>query len=222
MLTRLVYLILGLEHSKQILQGMNTCKSSLRFFQLYLFFTFRTGKRTYIGAVNDLVNSILRYIKNNYLDGSRQDGIDLILGKYKVIPITTLQGQPKSPFQLSPTFVFVKFTPLYFLLSIFLFCTLLFKPELMGITSSLFHIILLSFLFAAILASWSYIQQHGTEFVNWPKLIPLSLPKMEDRPLEVNSNQEYVFSRHTPRRSSAANLNELEQGYELPALKKTT
>ncbi|KAG1452428.1 hypothetical protein G6F46_009737 [Rhizopus delemar] len=161
----------------------------------------RTGKRTYIGAVNDLVNSILRYIKNNYLDGSRQDGIDLILGKYKVIPITTLQGQPKSPFQLSPTFIF---------------------PELMGITSSLFHIILLSFLFAAILASWSYIQQHGTEFVNWPKLIPLSLPKIEDRPLEVNSNQEYVFSRHTPRRSSAANLNELEQGYELPALKKTT
>lgn len=32
----------------------------------------RTGKRTYLGALNDLNNSITRYYKNNFLDGFRQ------------------------------------------------------------------------------------------------------------------------------------------------------
>ncbi|KAJ3096363.1 hypothetical protein HDU96_000788 [Phlyctochytrium bullatum] len=32
----------------------------------------RTGKRTREGVLNDLMNSIVRYIKNNYLDGARQ------------------------------------------------------------------------------------------------------------------------------------------------------
>ena len=33
----------------------------------------RTGKRTYIGALNDLINSISRYYQNNFTDGPRQD-----------------------------------------------------------------------------------------------------------------------------------------------------
>jgi phosphatidylinositol 4-phosphatase len=32
----------------------------------------RTGKRSTEGVLSDLVNSIIRYVKNNYLDGSRQ------------------------------------------------------------------------------------------------------------------------------------------------------
>ncbi|KAF9914742.1 hypothetical protein BX616_007652 [Lobosporangium transversale] len=39
----------------------------------------RTGKRTKVGALYDLQNSIVRYIKNNFLDGSRQDAYDLFL-----------------------------------------------------------------------------------------------------------------------------------------------
>ncbi|CEG79846.1 hypothetical protein RMATCC62417_14262 [Rhizopus microsporus] len=182
----------------------------------------RTGKRTYTGAMNDLFNSIIRYVKNNYMDGSRQDGIDLILGKYKVIPALSSRDQFISPFQTQTLPLYVKFIPIYLLLSLILFNLVLFSPNTFGINSSLAHITLLSFLFAAILASWSYILQNGTEFVDWPKLIPLSLPKVEDRPLEVTNTQDYVFTKYAPRRSSTVVLNEIEQGYELPILKKTT
>ncbi|XP_066975235.1 phosphatidylinositol-3-phosphatase SAC1 isoform X1 [Macrobrachium rosenbergii] len=44
----------------------------------------RTGKRSYMGALKDGVNSGIRYIKNNFFDGDRQDSIDLFLGKYQV------------------------------------------------------------------------------------------------------------------------------------------
>lgn len=32
----------------------------------------RTGKRTKFGSLQDGYNSVMRYIKNNYFDGSRQ------------------------------------------------------------------------------------------------------------------------------------------------------
>ncbi|KAF8941493.1 hypothetical protein BGZ58_007860 [Dissophora ornata] len=39
----------------------------------------RTGERTKIGALHDLENSIIRYVKNNFMDGARQDAYDLFL-----------------------------------------------------------------------------------------------------------------------------------------------
>ena len=44
----------------------------------------RTGKRTPIGALKDGMNSMIRYYKNNFADGFRQDAIDLFLGNYKI------------------------------------------------------------------------------------------------------------------------------------------
>lgn len=44
----------------------------------------RTGKRTKKGLMNDAVNSLTRYYKNNFNDGFRQDSIDFFLGNYKV------------------------------------------------------------------------------------------------------------------------------------------
>jgi hypothetical protein len=41
----------------------------------------RTGKRSYKGAVDDGMNSLQRYVKNNFLDGRRQDAMDAILGR---------------------------------------------------------------------------------------------------------------------------------------------
>ena len=35
-------------------------------------FNSRTGERTKAGAIQDLQNSIIRYVKNNFLDGARQ------------------------------------------------------------------------------------------------------------------------------------------------------
>ncbi|QIW97567.1 hypothetical protein AMS68_003085 [Peltaster fructicola] len=43
----------------------------------------RTGKRTRAGALQDLNNSITRYVRNNYRDGPRQDGFDIFLGNYR-------------------------------------------------------------------------------------------------------------------------------------------
>ncbi|XP_010790727.1 phosphatidylinositol-3-phosphatase SAC1-B [Notothenia coriiceps] len=44
----------------------------------------RTGKRTHWGLVMDGWNSMIRYYKNNFSDGYRQDSIDLFLGNYAV------------------------------------------------------------------------------------------------------------------------------------------
>lgn len=100
----------------------------------------------------------------------------------------------------------VKYSPIYLLLSVWVFLIILFNPQWVPV--HLLRLLLLSFLFAIILASGSFIQQHGTECVDWPTLVPLS--KTED------SN----FS--TMRRTSTDVLNDREQGYEMPTLKKTT
>jgi hypothetical protein len=42
----------------------------------------RTGNRTKAGALQDLQNSITRYLLNNFQDGPRQDAFDLFLGAY--------------------------------------------------------------------------------------------------------------------------------------------
>lgn len=46
----------------------------------------RTGNRTRAGALQDLNNSITRYIRNNFADGPRQDGFDVFLGIYTPDP----------------------------------------------------------------------------------------------------------------------------------------
>lgn len=43
----------------------------------------KTGKRTIAGMCNDGMNSCMRYYLNNFTDGEKQDGIDLMLGNYK-------------------------------------------------------------------------------------------------------------------------------------------
>ncbi|BGP26710.1 Phosphoinositide phosphatase sac1 [Rhodotorula toruloides] len=42
----------------------------------------RTGKRSKEGALQDGINSLIRYIKNNFLDGPRQDAYDLVTGTW--------------------------------------------------------------------------------------------------------------------------------------------
>uniref|UniRef100_A0A3B4XA35 SAC1 like phosphatidylinositide phosphatase b n=1 Tax=Seriola lalandi dorsalis TaxID=1841481 RepID=A0A3B4XA35_SERLL len=44
----------------------------------------RTGKRTQWGLLMDGWNSMIRYYKNNFSDGFRQDSIDVFLGNYAV------------------------------------------------------------------------------------------------------------------------------------------
>ncbi len=42
----------------------------------------RTGKRSKEGALQDGVNSLTRYLKNNFFDGARQDAYDLFTGAW--------------------------------------------------------------------------------------------------------------------------------------------
>jgi phosphatidylinositol 4-phosphatase len=55
----------------------------------------KTGKRTYTGMFNDGVNACMRYYINNFLDGSKQDSIDLMLGLFKPDPLGPSPFQPR-------------------------------------------------------------------------------------------------------------------------------
>ncbi|KAJ8385686.1 hypothetical protein AAFF_G00183990 [Aldrovandia affinis] len=73
----------------------------------------RTGKRTQWGLVMDGWNSMIRYIKNNFSDGFRQDSIDLFLGNYEVGEgdLTTPLHQPKDwKFLTLPVIMLVAFS----------------------------------------------------------------------------------------------------------------
>jgi hypothetical protein len=48
----------------------------------HLFVPRSTGKRSKEGALQDGINSIIRYVKNNFLDGPRQDAYDLVTGTW--------------------------------------------------------------------------------------------------------------------------------------------
>ncbi|KAL0089967.1 SacI homology domain-containing protein [Phycomyces blakesleeanus] len=168
----------------------------------------RTGKRSYAGALSDLSNSILRYIKNNYMDGSRQDAIDLYLGNYRV-------GKGQLDINTSGKSWQIRVIPPAFFLSFATFVFALFFPSHLAIESSLLYLFLLSFCFAIVLVTWRFIQLHGSEFVNWPKLIQLpTSPEYISRPVAA--------SRWTVTRSNTGLLEEAEEGQEMTSIKKKT
>ncbi|CAH1763780.1 2965_t:CDS:10 [Entrophospora sp. SA101] len=65
----------------------------------------RTGKRTKLGAALDLQNGILRYVLNNFKDGTKQDAYDLFLGNYEV------KLNDHSPFTREAKSLQIKYTP---------------------------------------------------------------------------------------------------------------
>lgn len=71
----------------------------------------RTGKRTKIGLLQDGINSVTRYVKNNFMDGKRQDALDLLLGRFTISPVHPLPAvsDPSSRFYLLPSALFFSF-----------------------------------------------------------------------------------------------------------------
>ncbi|KGL73850.1 Phosphatidylinositide phosphatase SAC1, partial [Tinamus guttatus] len=63
---------------------------------------FLTGKRTQWGLIMDGWNSLIRYYKNNFSDGFRQDAIDLFLGNYSVDEV-----EPASPLHVKKDWKFL-------------------------------------------------------------------------------------------------------------------
>ena len=54
----------------------------------------RTGKGSISGLINDGINSVTRYYLNNFFDSSKQDSIDLFLGKSKLHTKATKAEEP--------------------------------------------------------------------------------------------------------------------------------
>ncbi|KAG7887518.1 hypothetical protein KL925_004436 [Ogataea polymorpha] len=124
----------------------------------------RTGRRTKLGALNDLVNSITRYIKNNYRDGPRQDGYDLFLGNVLPYEMAT------SPFQdLRPAYT--QSIPYVLLASLSLLVITSIYPN--SSLSPFKHFVLNGFLVTIAAFSLKYIFDNGVQYVNWPRLCSL-------------------------------------------------
>lgn len=124
----------------------------------------RTGKRTKKGALNDLLNSITRYYRNNLRDGPRQDAYDLFLGQFS--PYRAVD----SPFKDNRP-PFVQAAPYLLVASSVLFLSALLFPR--GSLTSLKNLFLLASCFALASFTGFYIAKNGIQFVYWPKLVGL-------------------------------------------------
>ncbi|KAJ8041094.1 Phosphatidylinositide phosphatase SAC1-B [Holothuria leucospilota] len=123
----------------------------------------RTGKRTIFGALQDGFNSAIRYYKNNFSDGFRQDSIDLLLGNYVVEESEGISSP--SPLREAREF---KFTLLPVICIVaFSMCIISF---LLPSSDTSLQIVYILFWFMATVVSFAFIIIYGTEFVNRPKL----------------------------------------------------
>ncbi|KAG0368045.1 hypothetical protein BGX24_002973 [Mortierella sp. AD032] len=126
----------------------------------------RTGNRTKAGALQDLQNSIVRYVKNNFLDGSRQDAYDLFL-KYNVNASGSYPLVDNRPLQ-------IKALPVVLLVGAAMLAGSVILPE-----NSLSTAVILfaSFWLAIITYVLQFLIANGIQYVNWPKLVPLPYVK---------------------------------------------
>jgi len=120
----------------------------------------RTGKRTRKGLLQDGVNSMIRYYKNNFADGFRQDSIDLLLGNYVVDP-----SNKSSPFVEKKDWKYMAL-PFILLLGFSMFIISLLLPST-EITLQLTYVI---FWGLACMITLYFVVLFGTEFVNIPRL----------------------------------------------------
>uniref|UniRef100_A0A4W3ICJ8 Phosphatidylinositol-3-phosphatase SAC1 n=1 Tax=Callorhinchus milii TaxID=7868 RepID=A0A4W3ICJ8_CALMI len=121
----------------------------------------RTGKRTNWGLLMDGWNSMLRYYKNNFSDGFRQDSIDLFLGNYVVDETDTvvlLQDQKEWRYLALPIIMVVAF-------SMCIICLLMAGDTW---TETLAYVL---FWGSASFGTAAIILFNGKEFVDAPKLV---------------------------------------------------
>lgn len=132
----------------------------------------RTGMRTKQGALNDLINSISRYYKNTFTDGMRQDSFDLFLGKAK--PSQDFISDPfvdKRP-------VHIQLLPYTMGTSLVIFFAVLLYPR--GRIFEWKNLVVLLGCLAYTARSAYYMYRHGSQFVAWPKLVPVDFLVSQD------------------------------------------
>uniref|UniRef100_A0A8C4XBY9 Phosphatidylinositol-3-phosphatase SAC1 n=1 Tax=Erpetoichthys calabaricus TaxID=27687 RepID=A0A8C4XBY9_ERPCA len=121
----------------------------------------RTGKRTQWGLVMDGWNAMIRYYKNNFSDGFRQDSIDLILGNYAVDEADSL-----APFRVQKDWKFLTL-PIIMVVA-FSMCIICLLMAGDTWTETLAYVL---FWGTASFGTAAIIFYNGSEFVDAPKLV---------------------------------------------------
>ncbi|KAG8824745.1 hypothetical protein FRC19_001165 [Serendipita sp. 401] len=121
----------------------------------------RTGKRTRLGALRDGTNSAVRYLKNNYFDGPRQDAFDLFTGAW-------VPRGPSSAYALffDPRPLHTRAMPYIMSFAIFMILAGLTLPRSSDYSLQYYFV----FWILIATATWAYIRAHGVEYVSWPRL----------------------------------------------------
>ncbi|KAF9535466.1 inositol/phosphatidylinositol phosphatase [Crepidotus variabilis] len=126
----------------------------------------RTNVRTKKGALEDGYKSVTRYLKNNFFDGSRQDGFDLVTGSW--IP---KRGPSASLFLVKdPRPLVTRSMPPVVSFSLFMICAGLTLPRTSDY--SLLYYFLLWFTILSVALTFMVV--HGVDYVAWPRLNPLT------------------------------------------------
>ncbi|XP_041376038.1 phosphatidylinositol-3-phosphatase SAC1-like [Gigantopelta aegis] len=123
----------------------------------------RTGKRTGLGLIMDGLNSAVRYFKNNFQDGFRQDAIDLFLGNH-IVEETEGVSEP-SPLKVERDWKYYA-VPVIFLVAMAMFVISILLPD-EHFTENLMYILFWGTASAITLA---VIVTYGQEFVDQPRL----------------------------------------------------
>ncbi|KAJ6015546.1 Phosphoinositide phosphatase SAC1 [Penicillium herquei] len=172
----------------------------------------RTGKRTRAGALQDLSNSITRYVRNNFLDGPRQDGFDVFLGTY--LPSDSMAVNIQLFFDRRP--LVIQSVPYVFGASFFMLLVATFTRQLPDTAVWPLRIFMLFWLIIGGYALY-FIQGHGMLYVNWPKLnTPIAGAEgYQDAIIKARTDPiigQWLPSRRHQRGVSNARLVFLEEG----------
>ncbi|XP_025115480.1 phosphatidylinositide phosphatase SAC1-like [Pomacea canaliculata] len=124
----------------------------------------RTGKRTALGGLMDGWNSLVRYIRNNFQDGIRQDAIDLFLGNHVVEETEGLTS--RSPLAVQRDWKYYAIPVILMIASAMLIITILLPDE--QTSEQLMYIF---FWGAAAIISLATLFWFGTVFVDQPRLL---------------------------------------------------
>lgn len=172
----------------------------------------RTGKRTRVGMLQDLNNSITRYVRNNFMDGPRQDGFDVFLGAY--LP-------PDSTFGSFQLFVdnrplIIQALPYAFAASVFMVLVATFTRQLPDAAVWPLRLFVVFWLLVGAY-TFRFIHGHGMLYVNWPKLnTPVAGAEgYQDALLKARTDPivgKWLPSRRHQRGISNARLVFLEEG----------
>lgn len=158
----------------------------------------RTGKRTKEGLLADGWNSTIRYLRNNFFDGDRQDAYDLISGAW-----VARRGAIPPLSDTRPLIVRSMPYVLVFALTMIAAAVTLPRSSEWSIYSFLLLWVLLAFISISFIwgnvSAMSVLANHqGISYVSWPRL---------NTPVEVLSYQGQGF--HTKRRGRGMSISSL-------------